>query len=311
MELQSNESRVKRARKDGETEPEAISLLDALTEDVLVRIILKMNPDMMNAFQRTCRKAKRLTPTREQFEKLTLDRAAQRLLKRLGRLPQGMGKFLLGLLEKESAIMAGGYVLQCITGDTYADSDIDIFIPAIIKGSFTMDEIMAREPLLAEESRAMLERALEMNDSTSPFSKQAIVTLDKYQQLSRLENIFEIQAQGVKIQFLFAYGPHNGTAERDLMAYVEEQFDLNICKCTFDGRRVQSAHVLAQLRRVATLRDPIMKRMLALKKGYEEEYKHVMPAHCNVIRCLTLRTPIVEQRAQKYQGRGFKVLMDI
>jgi len=306
----SNERSAKAARRDAETEPRAAGLLDVLPEETLVKEIVKMDADMMNAFRLVCKKASRLMPTRDAFKKLILSRATKRILKRLERLPNGLGKILLGLLVNQSAMMAGGYVLQCITGDTYADSSINIFMPPMDHGCGMPQALVEEMGLAAEASRDMLESVFETKSPESPFYGQAIETLCRDQQLTNLENVFEIDAQSVKVQFLFVAESQDLEEPNDLSDYVEKHFDLDVCKCSFDGQRVQSTHLLAQLRRVATLRDPIVLSCLEVKKTCEEKYKKAMPKDLPYARVLEERTMVVEQRVQKYEGRGFKVLVD-
>jgi len=204
----------------------------------------------------SCKAIARLIITRKDFDKKIFNSARIRLLDGLNSYPNDFGRILIKMIKKEKALIAGEYILQCITGDTFEKSDIDIFIPCNRIGNIYN----------ANDFAHIIMRTFKLDSPTSPFYNSPLDYDDNsnYGVLKNVRRVFSMVVMNLKIQFIIVWTnsiasirklgrqEHNYTP-LSLEDFIKNHFDLSLYKCWFDGEEIHYEDVLGQVKRVGIM----------------------------------------------------------
>jgi hypothetical protein len=249
----------------------------------------------------TCGAIAKLIPSRKKFE-MKINKSAQiRLLGKLSSYPNDLGRILIDMIKKEKALIAGGYILQCITEDTFEDSDIDIFI--------SCDRTKGNHECL-NDIRNMITSTFKLDCPTSPFYNIAVQDDSNYGILKNIRHILSMNMMSLKIQFIIVWShmltttivkiptrvlglyrsqyQHTHTP-LSLEEFIKNDFDISLCKCWFDGENIYSEDILSQVKRVGIMDSKELNKVVA-KVSRKKRYDRMI------------------ERLEKYTQRGFSII---
>jgi hypothetical protein len=238
----------------------------------------------------SCKAIAKLIITRKEFEKKIINSARIRLLDRLNSYPNDLGRILIEMIKKEKALIAGGYILQCITGDTFEKSDIDIFI--------SCDRTNMYEQGITNVIN-MLKSTFKLDCPTSPFYNIVVQNNSDYGVLKNIRRVLSMDVMGLNIQFIIVWD-HLMTSTRVLRRYqhnytplsleefIKNDFDISLCKCWFNGEDIHSEDILGQVKRVGIMDSKELYEIIPKISIKEREDRMI-------------------ERLEKYTRRGFTI----
>jgi len=287
--LSKRKNSSKLARRDGSSS----ALTSLLSVDAWSVIFFELEISALHSFLLLCKdanelfgNAKSLDLWKEQNQHKILQLATQRLTRRLQSVPPRIAFLIHHLIAERKAIMAGGYVLQCITGQSFQDTDIDIFLETNANEDY--EDYSYRFERLVHEIKG--------KNSGHLYTYREIFNC--HDNLSNVRGVHFLEVQDFPtLKFIHVFDNPSkqalGYSFESLSEYLEQAFDLDICKCWYDGTSVRSLHVPQQLKRIGTMDYQAVK--YAENAPWTQERAQRMGE-------------TIEERTVKYEQRGFEIV---
>uniref|UniRef100_A0A6C0C6K8 Uncharacterized protein n=1 Tax=viral metagenome TaxID=1070528 RepID=A0A6C0C6K8_9ZZZZ len=196
--------------------------------------------DLYNLVQ-TCRKYQKKIKM-SHIKKSTIREMNRRLYRIFGRDLDGFKS----ALKNSNGIISGSFVLQCILGEKWDNSDVDVYVDALLFESNTYPNIFNNMPNhLKFDTRFVSDELIKIIDNyEEPCSiKEDIFGFMKRKNYSAwqldvhgycspdLVNIVDYTINTKKIQII-------GTTEKNLTSFIMDSYDFDVCKNIYDYNNV-------------------------------------------------------------------------
>lgn len=260
---------------------------DLITGDILLEITLAVDmPWIYNGMIRTCKAyyiylVERKGIWKNRFTECYLERRVIALNRQMER--EGLLLLFNTLNAKYQAKISGSYVLQHLSNTNFGEeSDVDMFIyytnpvdlnvPNVFENQQYKDNVNVIS--LIHDCCGLINKngSFIILDIEYPPIRYGIQPNTNINMLVSIINAIHKES-GRRVQILI----WTSFKEQSLEELIEDSFDLNFCKSTFDGKTIRTRYLFDQIRKVGTYE----------KIGEKENRKR--------------------ERIHKYEQRGFKI----
>jgi len=224
--------------------------------------------------------------------------ANERLFQKLNTYNDGLGDILISLLKKDKGIIAGSYILQCISNKNIEDCEIKLFFKQRLSIKGLENYYKAIEEKLKD--------AFGISIENTPFYNVPIIRNKFYGLLSGImfEHLIIIGSLRIRIMTIMECSKSTDPInyQEDIIKHIKDTFELSLCKCWFDGYSIHSDDPIQQAIGKGTFDSDSIR---LLKKGIGElrlrgEQKE------SFLKSLHNKT---YGRIKKYEDRGFEIVI--